>query len=123
MCNLPVQVVCRANAEYMSPSGKCTNHLHYTCAWKLWQQYLILEISWSYCMLHDAVACFLLCYRFFFLQETEINTFSSLNCIKRQCCKAKVNIPLTLLCVLNVNCLGQDGSRWKSLVLTLDEKR
>ncbi|XP_032080257.1 metaxin-2 isoform X2 [Thamnophis elegans] len=22
MCNLPVQVVCRANAEYMSPSGK-----------------------------------------------------------------------------------------------------
>lgn len=23
MCNLPVKVVCRANAEYMSPSGKC----------------------------------------------------------------------------------------------------
>ncbi|XP_008940296.1 PREDICTED: metaxin-2, partial [Merops nubicus] len=22
MCNLPIQVVCRANAEYMSPSGK-----------------------------------------------------------------------------------------------------
>jgi hypothetical protein len=22
MCNLPVKVVCRANAEYMSPSGK-----------------------------------------------------------------------------------------------------
>lgn len=23
MCNLPIKVVCRANAEYMSPSGKC----------------------------------------------------------------------------------------------------
>lgn len=22
MCNLPIKVVCRANAEYMSPSGK-----------------------------------------------------------------------------------------------------
>lgn len=29
MCNLPIRVVCRANAEYMSPSGKCGLHLDY----------------------------------------------------------------------------------------------
>lgn len=76
MCNLPVKVVCRANAEYMSPSGKCVWFLLV-----LFVCYLILRIEPKALDMIANTTLFLasnvkiLCLNFFFLFEELFSYF------------------------------------------------